>query len=170
MKSFITMWLNGFEDAVIIGVIFAVVLLLVPGCVQSDTRSTERTVTQTSPIVADTPVGTITIQPVRVERVSEGQSQTRTQADLSALAAVAPLVPGAGAVGGLAGLAGAAFGAWRMVKERETNKALAQTVEGVESFKARLDEARVQELHASMRSAMDEKVREKVHKIRKGQA
>jgi outer membrane lipoprotein SlyB len=145
-------------------VLFALAL---SGCWQSETRSTEKTTTQTGPIQITTPVGDITVQPVRVEQVAEGQSSTKAGADFPAMAGAAlPFIPGGAAAGGLMGLAGAAFGAWRMLKEKEANKAVNQTVKGVEAFKAQIAPETADLLRNHLGRAMDESVKAKIKAAR----
>jgi outer membrane lipoprotein SlyB len=143
--------------------------LALAGCWQSETRSTEKVTTQTSAIVLDTPIGQITAQPVRVEQLTEGQSNTKAGADVNVAgiaSAALPFLPGGAAAGGIMGLAGAAFGAWRMLRERDANKAVEQTVKGVENFKAQIAPETADLLHNHLSRAMDESAKAKVKAAR----
>jgi hypothetical protein len=145
-----------FQAVAIIWIVCALCVLL-SGCgtaTQTRTQDNARIVGS----VAGAPVD-VTVQ----RQVSEQSETTIAGPDLAMLA---PMVPGGAALGGIAGLAGAAFGAWRMLRERAANKALAQTVAGVEAFKEEQASATVDALHGHLGRAMDEDAKARVRRAK----
>lgn len=103
---------------------------------------------------------------VQVQRQVSEQSETTVKGpDVAGLIApLAPLVPGP--IGAGLGLLGAAFGAWRMMREREANKAVEQTVKGVEAFKAQIAPETCDLLSNHLGRVMDENVKAKIKAAR----
>lgn len=156
---------KGLIHALMIMAVLIALAMLLTGCGSTREESSrevqiEQTTTRTGPIVADTPVGPVTIQPstVIVERrqTTTGAVSSKTEYEAPLVsAAISAAVPALGIGGPLAGIAGAAFGAWRMFKERQSNQALKATVDGLEDFKAGAPSKDVEMLHDCLSKRMD---------------
>ena len=158
-----------------LGVWVVLCALMLSGCVSREEIAKEvqteqvRTTTQTTtaPLVVESPIGQVTIQPSKVEQVQtvERRQVTDTQSRAEASAQVPPAISQAvptvamglgGMVPGLGGILGAVFGLWQMTKARKANGALGAVVEAVEEFKA--DEANghtVEKLETALSRKMD---------------
>jgi hypothetical protein len=94
------------------------------------------------------------------------QEQSETKVQGPDLTAIAPLLPAIPVAGPVAGIAGAAFGLWRMLKEKAANKALTQTVAGIEDFKSQHEPEVVEKLHHSLGRKMDSDAKKRVKQAR----
>lgn len=149
--------IDGIIEACAIGIILAVCLFLA-GCGTATSTRTQ----DTSRIVGSVAGAPVDVQ---VQRQVQEESETTVKGpDLSSLAPLAPLVPGP--VGAGLGLIGAAFGAWRMLRERAANKAVEQTVKGVESFKQQIAPETAELLGSHLGRAMDEHVKARIKQAR----
>ena len=140
-------------------VILATACALVQGCGSSterQTRTVERVETMTGPLVADTPVGQITIQPVRhvMQRTQHEQEQSHTTlqipdvggAIMSASVGASPLGP----LAGILGLATAAAAGWKAMQFRRQRN---ETIDGLEKAKPQLDPEQWDRLTSTLKQA-----------------
>jgi hypothetical protein len=123
----------------------SIIWLMIVGCGSStarQTRTVERVETMTGPLVADTPVGQITIQPVRhvMQRTQHEQEQSQTTlqipdvggAIMSAGIGASPLGP----LAGILGLLTATAAGWKAMQYRRQRN---ETIDGLEKAKPQLE-------------------------------
>jgi hypothetical protein len=150
--------LDGVLEFACIVLLLAIVLALT-GCGSATSTRTQDTARIVGS-VAGAPVD------VQVQRQVQEESETTIKGPdvVGMIAPMAPLVPGP--IGAGLGLIGAAFGAWRMMREREANKAVEQTVKGVEAFKGQIAPETADLLRNHLGRAMDESVKAKIKQAR----
>jgi hypothetical protein len=150
--------LDGLIDGIVIAAMLTCIVLIAGCGATTNTRTTTQDTARIVGSVAGAPVD------VQVQRQVQEQAQSETTIKgpdvVGMIAPLAPLVPGP--IGAGLGLVGAAFGAWRMMREREANKAVEQTVKGVETFKQQIAPETADLLGAHLGRAMDEKVKAKI--------
>jgi hypothetical protein len=139
-------------------VILAAACLVAQGCGSSterQTRTVERVETLTGPLVADTPVGQITIQPVRhiMQRTQHEQEQSQTTLQLPEVGAIMSAGIGASSLGPLAGILGlatATASGWLAMKYRRQRN---ETIDGLEKAKPQLDPEQWDRLTSTLKQA-----------------
>jgi hypothetical protein len=145
-------WLIAFVCAVILGV-----LVILSGCgasTERQTRTVERIETMTGPLVADTPVGQITIQPVRhvMQRTQHEQEQSQTTLQLPEVGAIMSAGIGASPLGPLAGILGlvtATAAGWKALQYRRQRN---ETIDGLEKAKPQLEPEQWQRLTRTLKA------------------
>ena len=141
--------------------------LVLSGCWSTDTQTREQANTVVGPVAFDTPIGQFTAQQFEIKQERTQTETSKTQVDPApSIAAATPFIPGGPLAGGLAGIAGAAFGAWRMLREKAANKALTQTVAGIEDFKSQHEPEVVEKLHHALGRKMDTDAKKRVKHAR----
>jgi hypothetical protein len=138
-------------------VILAAACLMAQGCGSSterQTRTVERIETMTGPLVADTPVGQITIQPVRhvMQRTQHEQEQSQTTLQLPDVGAIMTAGIGASPLGPLAGLLGlvtATAAGWKAMQYRRQRN---ETIDGLEKAKPQLEPEQWQRLTRTLKA------------------
>jgi hypothetical protein len=163
-----------FDWSLLIAVIFgcAIVLMLTSCGSITDTRTkevqTEQTTTKTSPILADTPVGQITIQPttVTVERrqVTDTTAHASTEVQPAIPPGLAPVASGLlGLVPGVGGILAAGLALW---SRSRAMGALKSCTEGIEAFTEEADEKEVAHLHTHLSRKMDKSHKDLIRKVK----
>ena len=147
--------------------------LLMPGCASvADTRTkevqTEQTTTKTGPVVADTPVGQITIQPATftVERrqVTDTNAHASTEVQPSFPPGLAPAA--SGLLGLVPGVGGILAAGWAFMARNKALGALKSCAEGIESFKQEADEKEIAHLHSHLSRKMDKSHKDLIRKVK----
>ncbi len=158
-----------------LGVWVILCAVLLSGCIAREEvakevqteQVTTKTQTTTAPVVVESPIGQITVQPAKVEQVQtvERRQVTDTQARAETSANVPPQIAQAvpavasGAIGlipGLGGLVGLAVGIWGWFGRAKTLGTLGAVVQGVEDFKAdSADGHTVEKLNTTLSRKMD---------------
>ena len=153
-------------------------LLLVPilvlaGCATTREAQTkhveaEEALYSVSPIVADTPVGQVTLQPATVavkrKKTAETQENSRVEAQPSIPPGIAAPASGLlGLVPGVGGLLAAGLALWSRQRAIGTVKAV---TEAVEDFKGQADHTQVEKLHGCLSRKMDKSHKDLIRKVK----
>jgi hypothetical protein len=114
----------------------------------------ERVETMTGPLVAETPVGTITIQPVRhvMQRTQHEQEQSQTTLQLPDVGAIMTAGIGASPLGPLAGILGmvtATAAGWKALQYRRQRN---ETIDGLEKAKPQMEPEQWQRLTKTLKA------------------
>lgn len=162
-----------------LGVWLVICAVLLSGCFTREEAAKEvlteqvRTTTQTTtaPVVVESPIGQVTIQPTKVEQVQtvERRQVTDTQAKAETSVQVpqpiAQAVPAVAA--GLGGIAGLAFGLWQWLGKARAVGTLGAVVSAVEDFKADSANApAVQKLETALSRKMDRRHKKQVKDLK----
>jgi hypothetical protein len=128
-----------------IGVISGLLVGCLSGCgttTDRQTKTVEQEQYQTGPIVVDSPIGRLTVQPATIvrQRTETEVERERTVIDAPEAATVIGALAGGGTPWGLlaTGLVGALSTGYAMYRSQSAYRMLKETVEGVEEAKAEL--------------------------------
>lgn len=134
----------------------------------------EQVVTKTSPLVADTPVGQITIQPAQVTVERKQTTETTTDAKAHAETHIDPTPPpavtalGSSLLGLIPGVGGIGAAALAFLSRQKAVGALKATVTAIDEFKDdAADGHTVEKLHSCLSKHMDRKHKALVRGLRK---
>lgn len=122
------------------------ILVIIAGCGSTTDRQTkivERVQTQTAPIICDTPMGQVTIQPTTtvITREQVEVEQTKKVIDMPEAMPIMAAAIGGTPWGGIAAIIAGGIAAFAGKKAVDSRRQRDELIDGVESAKDHMDEA-----------------------------